>query len=529
MLKVILIDDEEIILRGLEKIIDWEANGFMIAGAFSDSEEALAKASELQPHLVIVDIEMPGLTGLELIEALQNSLPNSKFVVLSAHDQFKYAQRALQLGVFRYLLKPIDDRELLEVLCKVRSSIYRLIEEQQQLQKYEHAIEVHQRSLKNQIIRKAVCDGLVGQVEDKSALYESLYNNFSYHLCFIQLRTPLNEKFVYDTPLKDHLDSIASHCLDRLNCCSIVFCHEDCLILVLEAPLKNIDFRLLMNELEKTVDIPVMMGLTKMFTGLADAHSHYLKLLEEFQRKIFFINSSAFFHVFSKDFPEYDDLSFLLKDANNKLTPVILQLDFDGYSNYCDSIYKNLLNLKNRITPDIVHAFYTALLNLVKRTCHIDSKENNTFIPVSVPNFKYLEDYHKYAISLVENIFIKANQLGSDGSVHIINQVKLYIHENYSKSNLKLNKIADASYINYSYLSYLFRKTTGKTFSSYLAEVRIDEAKKLLRHSSLSINEIAKRVGFQNYQNFHYAFRNICGESPNTYRARHSDLNLSDF
>lgn len=528
MLKVILIDDEEIILRGLIKIIDWEANGFTVVGAFSDSEEALAMAPNLQPHLVIVDIEMPGLSGLELIDALRSSLPDAKYVVLSAHDQFKYAQKALQLGVFRYILKPLDEHELSEVLRLVRASIYCMLEEHRHRTKLQLDMQHHLHSLKSQIIREAICDGFIRQGKDKTEFYDELFYNFNFHLCFIQVRTQLNELLSYNPCPESHIDTIASYCTDEIKC-AIIFRHEDCLVLVLEAPMQNIDFNQLMDNFADIAGMPVMIGLTQAFTGLSGAHSSYLKSYNSFQEEIFFATKSMFFHIPSKNKPASENLSSLLNYSKKILPTILLQLDIEGYYDCCNNIYKHILGMKNLTSPAAVHTFYSTLFNLIKRTClSISDQDDDTFIPVSVPRFKYLADYHKYALDMTEGILSDATHLINDDSTRMVNQVKLYIRENYAESDLKLNKIADTNFINYSYLSYLFKKITGKNFSSYLTEVRIDEAKKLLLHSSLSINEIAKRVGYQNYQNFHYAFKNICGESPNAYRLKYSDQNMSE-
>ncbi|HHW30940.1 MAG TPA: response regulator [Clostridiaceae bacterium] len=529
MLKVILIDDEELILRGLLKIIDWEANGFTVAGAFSDSEEALAMAPTLQPHLVIVDIEMPGLSGLELIDALRDRLPYAKFVILSAHDQFKYAQKALQLGVFRYLLKPIDDNELSEALRLVRTSIYSMMEEHRNRTKLQLDIQHHLSSLKSQIIREAVCDGFIRQGKDKPEFYDELLYNYSFHLCYIQICTQLNEHFTYTPCSKSHIDTIASYCTDELKCANI-FRQEDCLVLVMDSPIHNIDFNLLTKKFAGITGMPVIIGLTQAFTGLSGAHSDYLKSFNSFQEEVFFTTESTFFRIASRSEHASEDFSSLLNDSKKILPPVLLQLDIESYSNYCENIYKYILAMKNHTTPAAVHTFYGTLLNFVKRTSmSISGKNEDAFIPVPIPKFRHLADYNKYIVDMTESFLAEAINLCNVDSTRIVNQVKLYIRENYTESDLKLNKIADANFINYSYLSYLFKKTTGKNFSSYLTEVRIDEAKKLLLHSSLPINEIAKRVGYQNYQNFHYAFKNICGKSPNTYRMQYSGQNIAEI
>lgn len=121
MLRAILVDDESNVLLGLRHLVDWEAQGFMIAGTFQDAGEALEAIRLERPELVITDIEMPHLSGLDLIRAMRSEVPDGIVAVLSAYDEFRYAQEAIRLGVSRYLLKPLSPEELTEFLAEVRA------------------------------------------------------------------------------------------------------------------------------------------------------------------------------------------------------------------------------------------------------------------------------------------------------------------------------------------------------------------------------------------------------------------------
>ncbi|MDK2992505.1 MAG: two-component system, response regulator YesN, partial [Clostridiales bacterium] len=123
MLKVLLIDDEPIIRNGLKTIIDWNKYGFEIVGDAADGMDGLNKCEELSPDLVIADVRMPGMDGLEMIEALQKKGINCKFIILSAYSDFEYAQKAIELGAKFYILKPIEESELIDKLEKVYETI----------------------------------------------------------------------------------------------------------------------------------------------------------------------------------------------------------------------------------------------------------------------------------------------------------------------------------------------------------------------------------------------------------------------
>ena len=123
--RVLLADDEEEIRTGISRKIDWAALGFSLVGEAGNGEEALELAEQLRPDVVLTDIKMPFLDGLELCRRLRQSLPAAKLVVFSGFDDFEYARQAVSMGVSEYILKPINAPELMEVLNKLREQLDR--------------------------------------------------------------------------------------------------------------------------------------------------------------------------------------------------------------------------------------------------------------------------------------------------------------------------------------------------------------------------------------------------------------------
>ena len=129
MYKILFVDDEEEVRKSIIKLMDWNALGFEIAGEAENGREALEKVTSLEPDVVITDIQMPYMDGLQLAEALQKEYPEKKVVLFSGYDEFEYAKQAIRLGVTGYILKPINIGELTAVLQKLRDSIDRELEE----------------------------------------------------------------------------------------------------------------------------------------------------------------------------------------------------------------------------------------------------------------------------------------------------------------------------------------------------------------------------------------------------------------
>ncbi len=123
MTKVVLVDDESIVRKGISLSVDWERYGVVIAGEAPNGEEALTKCLECRPDIVITDIRMPQMDGLELAGRLSEVLPKTKVIILSGYEDFAYAKRAIVLGVSEYLLKPVNEDELVTAVEKLQNEI----------------------------------------------------------------------------------------------------------------------------------------------------------------------------------------------------------------------------------------------------------------------------------------------------------------------------------------------------------------------------------------------------------------------
>ena len=141
MLKIFLVEDELIIRENIKKSIDWESYGFEFLGDAGDGELAYPMIIKLQPDIVITDIKMPFMDGLELSRAIKKEMPKVKIIILSGYGEFSYAKEALNIGVTDYLLKPVDAVTLMETLDKVGEIIYRERAEEESINQYKLEME----------------------------------------------------------------------------------------------------------------------------------------------------------------------------------------------------------------------------------------------------------------------------------------------------------------------------------------------------------------------------------------------------
>lgn len=173
MLKVLIADDERIIREGLSGAIDWASLGLTLVGAARDGREALLLAQTAEPDICLVDIMMPGLNGLEFIEALRQIRPNIRFIIISGYDEFDYAQRAIKLKIFDYLLKPIDEAELERVLRSAIHSIENASSETTRISMMKDQLE----NVRPEAQKKFILDCIEGKCSElDTERFEALYN-----------------------------------------------------------------------------------------------------------------------------------------------------------------------------------------------------------------------------------------------------------------------------------------------------------------------------------------------------------------
>lgn len=173
MLKLLIVDDEVFTLKMLQKILSWELLGIGEIETASDGKEALEKVNSFKPHIVITDIKMPHMTGITFIEEMKKRGNDSAFILISAHSDFEYTKKAIGLGCFEYLLKPIDEEELEGVVKKLISYVYKQLEDKELSEKTK-------KQHKKHILNRYMKDGkLTLEVKKLLKVLEKDYKTYS--------------------------------------------------------------------------------------------------------------------------------------------------------------------------------------------------------------------------------------------------------------------------------------------------------------------------------------------------------------
>ncbi|MGX7350746.1 hypothetical protein RU97_GL000540 [Enterococcus canis] len=464
MKKLLIIDDEEAIREGLRWIVDWEYYGYQDIRVAENGRKGLKEIREWQPDLVITDIRMPEIDGLRMIEQAKEAGANFQAIILSGYSDFEYARKAIQLGFVSYLLKPVDEEELMALLDKIA--------QQDALMNEEH--------LKHQLSAK-----LFGNDQTGLDNFEELY-------CF---------SFKGQLPKKTYTSLVERYPVVMLN-------NFGCNYLILLAENQALEERLSLKFPHGDSIVGIgWVSAKQSLQGLAGELRHLRKMEFLFPHQLI----TPEFLVREKQSVTYNDNCLLeLVEAvlANTDIPVTLR-------SYCNNFIYDLAyeeDLKWQVSQDM-----SQLLKELQKHTTEDLPLSDKQLQTELFETENLSELFELLQNTLEKLSWEIAR--SLNNVDIITDILRFMLENYQQ-DMNLKSVADQFGYNSAYLGKKFKKKTGETFLGYLEKIRMDEAGALLKNSNLMVYEIAEQVGYKNVDYFYKKFKQFYQQSPNDFRSK---------
>lgn len=483
MYKVLLIDDSPWIIKDLKYVIDWHQLGFEIIASCSNCKEAEAIINNFEPDLILSDIRLPRMTGLELMEMVRKRFPNIVVIFISAYDDFSYAKKAIQIGAFDYILKPYQKEKLKKVLIDAH-----------------HYLDQNKK-LENMRKADLVLEIIETDIDHKSAKLklEELGTNITKDIFSVMVIKSFSDDIHLDLA---NLINTIFEIINRPDYYSVqVGDSKGILLLNDDFTEKREDQVLKIDKL--LIDSRINIGVSEPFFELSKFKNYY-KQADDMVNTSFVMGESGLYIY--KDYKN-NHQKFIKKiqkiETNRELFTIIDQLP-DMAKEECIS-FSGIVRIYNMIIKKAEKINYLSMDNL-----------NHLDLLYTYNNLEELSD------SLLE-YFRDYTSKKTINSSTIIFRVKKYIDKNYNK-NIKLSDIADKYDFNMSYLSHLFKKETGQTYTDYLIDRRINKAIKLFK-DNLYLYEISKRVGYEDYYHFCKIFKKHTGFTPSEYKKTQTNNN----
>jgi len=532
MIKIFLVEDEFVVRDGIKRNIDWQANGYEFCGEAGDGELAFPMIQKLKPDIVITDIRMPFMDGLELSRLIKKEFPWMEIIILTGFEEFEYAKEAISIGVARYLLKPISGGELLKEISGIAEKIADKKKEREIREKYALEMEENVQKEKKELFQYLVT-GSKSMTElleiaermklDLSALW--------YNIVLVKVQSTNHAPEEYSKRMIE-----AEQKLNTLV--------EEQHMLVFD---RNLEGKAILFKADSVEELEV---LQRSYIGgieaelAEDERFHYFGGIGRPVNRLRELPSSfeSASHAFARRYLVKEncilDSTVLEQNAAleeefdiQNIDPKELQSDrlreFLKLGNKEEVVYfveeflkrqgKNALNstiFRQYIVMDVYFCVAAFLEEL-----QIDREEIAAF-NVSAEMLQNAENAIEYMVRIMEKAVELRETNASNRYGTVVDQVKKYIDEHYEEEELSLNLLA--SYVNFSpnHLSMIFSQQTGQTFIKYLTDYRMNKAKELLRGTGKRSSEISLEVGYKDPHYFSYLFKKTQGMTPTQYRGK---------
>lgn len=537
-IKVFLVEDEMVIRRGIKNSIDWEKEGYIFCGEASDGELAYPMIIKEKPDILITDIRMPFMDGLELCKLVKKELPNIKILILSGYDEFDYAKEAIRLGVTEYLLKPISSGKLLEALNGVSESIRREKEDKDLVRKYMEEMRENTEHEKQKFFEQMIAGNLsMADALETGEKYEMNLSAGMYNL--LLFRFTLGEENRKSGELLGEAEYAIEKLTERLE---YVFEFqrgvEGRAFLLMADNEEQMSERV--KELSKDLE-EIMKNYSTIayFGGIGQPVARLRELEESFreaERALaarFTMELNRIISVedirMAQNVDTLDDIEITSFGEIEKTRTMLEKFLNNGAEDEIDEfvdVYINELpeeNLKSVLMRQyIIMDAYIVMMSFCEKFEGIEGEmqAQSEELKNSMKTIQTLEEIKNYIRMLLKKIIGVRDTISGRRYSDIIEIAKDQIRKTYMSDEISLNTIAAEVGMSPSYFSSIFSKEMGKTFVEYLTEIRMDRAKELLMCSSMKTSEIGYEVGYKDPHYFSYIFKKTQNCTPKEFRAR---------
>lgn len=544
MLKMVVADDDVLVLETIGGMFEWETFGIQIVGFAKDGEEALRLCEVHQPHILLTDIKMPLISGLEVAMALREQQKDIRIMIISGVQDFDFARTALEIKVEGYILKPIQVDEVSRVIRKVVGSIQLDLNKEQMLSGMRRQIQEHHSQMRDIFLRNLIegnytCEK---EVEDKLTYFGIDWKidrqavvavlTIDHYAETVRDKGELDKQLLSFAVIK-----VAGDVLENYGNGYAVMLSENRFALLLDGKrqrsVSHIDIgREVVDNLQSLLSISASMGIGNAADTLLELGYSYENACQVVSQKFYrgtgvilaaedILCEGDYERIeysswFAKLFTLRSTLLTELKHGDSdRLQQCLTQL-FDLLSQKKVFGTEYVRSMCTELAASVCHLFYD--LDFEKSHEKIDPKEiiNQVLLADTVHDMKtVIAD----ACSLYIEIYVTQYQ---NRHSDLVNRVVHIIDQRYME-NLTIGSIANEVFVTQNYICLIFKREMGITLNTYLTKVRLSEACRLLTDTQLKIWQIAQLTGYENTHYFSTVFKKTIGMQPLQYRQQ--DMN----
>ncbi|MCR8645548.1 response regulator [Paenibacillus sp. N1-5-1-14] len=530
MYRLMIVDDEDEVREGIIQKTDWQACGFELVGDFTNGRDALDAVADLQPDVIITDICMPFMDGLELAKHVAEEHRDIVVVIITGYEDFEYAKQAIRLKVKEYLLKPINAREITAFLQKMKQEL----DEQQQKKTDLRYLKIQLNEslplLRERFLEKMVTTRLSpDEIEQKFRYFDLELIGSSY----VAIVGDMDEMMQHSRTLgqldrellKFAVFNIMQEVFEQDGNGIVFRTRDDKVAIVFGGHPEQMDVQAqtLVGQAQisvnKYLNLTLSIGIGRTYSELADIAKSYQEALTALDHRFILGNNRI---ISINDIAYGKQMNTITYEEWEKR--LIAALKTGRSELFAQEVQEWMEDLRqNHSTIEECHVsiykLIVSLMNVLVGTTTMEQKlifGDNPFAHIA--GLKTLDQVKAWLVQISQRMMTHLVDKRSHVTKSQMDAAVTYINGNYMDEDFSLQQVCSHIYLSISYFSALFKQHSGETFIEYLTRIRLEKAKELLTLTSLKTYDIAARVGYGDPQYFSVIFKRNMGLTPKDYR-----------
>ena len=526
MTGLLLVEDEAAIKSKLMQNVAWSDYGFEPVLGASNGLEALEVLEQHTIKIMVTDIQMPRMNGIELLKEVKKRGYRMKIIVISGFADFEYAQESIKLNVSDYLLKPFASRRLLEAVLRLKDELEKEEAEESERKDLREQVKKNRTDLVDKLLLDLLNGNVVGNIEaqlDFLGINDFIGGEFQVAVMEIpdnqleelieEEKYLLNLEFYQQIKRLANVNSYQSYVVNH---------HRNQVALIIMKPDQDLPAHLeeILTQTQLALKVGLVCGSGRKYQDLTDLSLSYREACSALQyRYLFGLNRVFFINDLNPDTQSYHKILNSLQ-RNPIFDNLKIGADLvikDDLRKIIDDMRSAGINseLSKMAAGNLILLTFTTLSELGYNAGEIFGDDDA--ILANLNRVESLEELEQLLISFFNKINTHIRQKRTSINHQLVEEIRCYLDENFAQ-DITLSAMANRYKISPGYLSLLFTERTGKNFIDYLTERRIKKAKELLKHSDLKIYEISNAVGYNDSFYFSNCFKKVAGVSPSEYR-----------
>ncbi|HHX24641.1 MAG TPA: response regulator [Thermoanaerobacterales bacterium] len=504
-------DDESIIIESISKLIDWGKYDLELVGAARNGLEAYKLIKLHKPHIVITDIKMPGMDGLDLMRKVKEDMPNTVFIILSGYGEFDFASKAIQYGVKHYLLKPCDEEEIIPVLTNIVKEFKIAEKKERFLLETRESLEKVLPQVKEQFFR----DSVIGNIHS-TANYDfflKLFNISDDRFRLVLLKPERDCDYIEKYALKKLSEEIIISYNMNIYLSTVI--EENILLLLGVRGNERIIEAL--EEIKSNyynyygIDLTAAVSQINTFYNI---HNMYTETQECLQYAFYLGNGSI---ISREDIMMNENGNYSLNYDFNKIAMFVRTGNIENAIEELQNFFSKI-NI-DKMDNDLAKSYCSELFQSVVRQCKREELISYMKKIAQIQEMDTLKQIYNFMRGIVTEIAQYNYNSNAQKYSMVVKKAIDYVNSNIDNPVLSLSFLAkEVLFMNENYLGRIFSKETNEKFSQYVMRVRMEKAKNLMDSPTpYKIYEICNMVGFTDPQYFSQVFKRYAGLSPSEY------------